>query len=141
MKILYHHRTASKDGQAVHIEELITALHELGHEVRVVAPRQPSDEGMGAEVGWVQRLRAMLPKAVYELLELAYSLLAYRRLARAAHEFQPDFIYERYNLFLLAGLMLKRRTGLPLLLEVNAPLAQERARPTQGRFRLRGCWR
>jgi glycosyltransferase involved in cell wall biosynthesis len=128
MKILYHHRTASKDGQAVHIEELITALHELGHEVRVVAPRQPSDEGMGAEVGWVQRLRAMLPKAVYELLELAYSLLAYRRLARAAHEFQPDFIYERYNLFLLAGLMLKRRTGLPLLLEVNAPLAQERAR-------------
>ena len=26
MKILYHHRTASKDGQAVHIEELIAAL-------------------------------------------------------------------------------------------------------------------
>jgi glycosyltransferase involved in cell wall biosynthesis len=128
MKILYHHRTASKDGQAVHIEELIAALRDLGHEVRVVAPQQPSDEGMGAEVGWVQRLRAMLPKAIYELLELAYSLLAYRRLARAAREFQPDFIYERYNLFLLAGLALKRRTGLPLLLEVNAPLAQERAR-------------
>ena len=128
MKILYHHRTASKDGQAVHIDELIAALRDLGHEVRVVAPQQPSGEGMGAEVGWVQRLRAMLPKAVYELLELAYSLLAYRRLARAAREFQPDFIYERYNLFLLAGLALKRRTGLPLLLEVNAPLAQERAR-------------
>ena len=38
MRILYHHRTASKDGQAVHIEEMIAALRGLGHEVRVVAP-------------------------------------------------------------------------------------------------------
>ena len=38
MKILYHHRTASKDGQAVHIEEMIASLRALGHEVRVVAP-------------------------------------------------------------------------------------------------------
>jgi glycosyltransferase involved in cell wall biosynthesis len=83
---------------------------------------------MGAEVGWVQRLRANLPKAVYELLELAYSAVAYWRLARAARSFKPDFIYERYNLYLLAGLMLRRRTGLPLLLEVNAPLADERSR-------------
>lgn len=126
MKILYHHRTASKDGQAVHIEELIASLRALGHEVRVVAPAPSGGEGMGAEVGWVQRLRALLPKAIYELLELAYSFVAYARLVRAASEFKPDVIYERYNLYLLAGLMLKRRTGLPLLLEVNAPLAQER---------------
>ena len=126
MKILYHHRTASKDGQAVHIEELIASLRALGHEVRVVAPAPSGGEGMGAEVGWVQRLRALLPKAIYELLELAYSFVAYTRLVRAASEFKPDVIYERYNLYLLAGLMLKRRTGLPLLLEVNAPLAQER---------------
>jgi len=49
VKILYHHRTASKDGQAVHIDELIGALRELGHEVRVVAP-QAAGEGMGGEV-------------------------------------------------------------------------------------------
>jgi glycosyltransferase involved in cell wall biosynthesis len=125
MKILYHHRTASKDGQAVHIEELIGALRELGHEVRVVAPAIGAAD-MGAEVGWVQRLKVHLPKAVYELLELAYSLVAYSRLASVAREFRPDFIYERYNLFLLAGLLLKRRLGIPLLLEVNAPLAEER---------------
>ncbi|MBB3196613.1 glycosyltransferase family 4 protein [Roseateles terrae] len=132
MKILYHHRTASKDGQAVHIEEMIASLRALGHEVRVVAPggeSAPQDKArMGDDVGWVQRLRARLPKWVYELLELGYSLLAYRRLAQAAREFRPDAIYERYNLYLLAGLLLKRRTGLPLLLEVNAPLADERER-------------
>lgn len=129
MKILYHHRTASRDGQAVHIDELIGALRALGHEVRVVAPEAgPRGDDMGTQVRWVQQLRQRLPKSLYELLELAYSLLAYRRLARAARAFEPDVIYERYNLFLLAGVLLKWRTGLPLLLEVNAPLAQERAR-------------
>ena len=127
MRILYHHRTASKDGQAVHIEELINALRELGHEVRVVAPEIAADD-MGAESGWVQKLKAGLPKAIYEILELAYSLVAYVRLARAARDFRPDFIYERYNLFLLTGLMLKHHLGIPLLLEVNAPLAEERGR-------------
>lgn len=151
MKILYHHRTASKDGQAVHIEEMIGSLRALGHEVRVVAPggESPPQEKarMGDDVGWVQRLRARLPKWVYELLELGYSLLAYRRLARAARDFRPDAIYERYNLFLLAGLLLKRRTGLPLLLEVNAPLADERERfgglalPRLARWAERRVWR
>jgi glycosyltransferase involved in cell wall biosynthesis len=127
MKILYHHRTASKDGQSVHIQEMIASLRSLGHEVCVVAPSGGQDSSdMGAQVGWVHKLRARLPKGLYELLELAYSLVAYRRLASAARVFKPDVIYERYNLFLLSGAMLKWRLGLPLLLEVNAPLAHER---------------
>jgi glycosyltransferase involved in cell wall biosynthesis len=147
LKILYHHRTASKDGQAVHIEEMITALREQGHEVRVVAPSSHDNEGMGAEVGWVQRLRERLPQAVYELLELAYSAVAYRRLAQAAHEFKPDVLYERCNLFLLAGVLLKRRLKIPMLLEVNSPLTDERLRhnglgmPWLARWSERFVWR
>ena len=146
MKILYHHRTASKDGQAVHIEELIGALRELGHEVRVVGPTE-SGGSMGDDATWVHKLKATLPKAAYEILELAYTLFAYRRLVSAAREFQPHFIYERYNLFLLAGAMLKRRLGLPLLLEVNAPLAEERGRfgglglPRLARWAESRAWR
>jgi len=136
MKILYHHRTASKDGQAVHIEEMIDAMRTLGHEVRLVAPTlgAPADQqgAMGGEVGWVHRLKAALPKAVYELLELAYSLLAYRQLVQAAKDFKPDFIYERYNLFLLSGTLLRRKLGLPLLLEVNSPLVDERLKHSGG---------
>ena len=52
---------------------------------------------------------------------------AYRRLASAAKSFAPDIIYERYNLFYHAGEWLKEKTGLPLILEVNAPLVDERA--------------
>lgn len=129
MRILYHHRTASKDGQAVHIEELIAALRELGHDVCVVGPASgESDGAMGRDADWVHRLKSMLPKSLYELLELGYTLIAYRRLMTAAKRFSPDFIYERYNLYLLSGLMLKRRLGIPLLLEVNAPLVAERGK-------------
>lgn len=142
MKILYHHRTASKDGQAVHIEEMIEALRSEGHEVRVVspggdepeagAPGQGGSGQMGSDMGWVHRLKALMPKAVYELMELAYSVVAYRKLIKAAREFKPDVIYERYNLFLLSGLMVKKRLGIPLLLEVNAPLVLERSQHSGG---------
>ncbi|MGE0099207.1 MAG: glycosyltransferase family 4 protein [Hydrogenophaga sp.] len=140
MKVLYHHRTASKDGQAVHIEEMIEALRNEGHEVRVVAPGSGEPAAgpgggqgqMGGDMGWVHKLKALLPKALYELMELAYSAVAYRKLMAAAREFKPDVIYERYNLFLLAGVMAKRRLGVPLLLEVNAPLVLERSRHSGG---------
>lgn len=147
MRVLYHHRTASRDGQAVHIDEIVSSLRAQGHEVCVVGPASSAGASMGEDVGWVHRIRAALPKVLYELLELAYSLLAYWRLSRAARAFKPDFIYERYNLYLLAGVMLQRRTGLPMLLEVNAPLADERERfgglklPRLARWAERTAWR
>lgn len=145
MKILYHHRTASKDGQAVHIEEMIEALRAQGHQVRVVAPGQngkanKADQAggrMGGGMGWVHRLKAHMPKAMYELIELTYSWVAYRKLLVIAREFEPDIIYERYNLYLMAGAMLKRRLGIPLLLEVNSPLVLERSQHSGGLSLLR----
>ena len=126
MKILYHHRTRSKDGQYVHIEEMIRALRQLGHEVIVVAPPSAETESFGSDAGMVAWLKRSLPQFVYEIMELAYSLVAYRRLALAVREHQPDCLYERYNLFLPAGIWLKRMYKLPMLLEVNAPIFEER---------------
>lgn len=128
MKILYHHRTVSKDGMDVHIRELLAALERRGHEARVVAPEAAEGSEFGSESRLVAAVRRLLPNAVSECLELAYSHLAYRRLREAYLAFGPDVLYERYNLFLLAGLHLKRRYGLPLLLEVNSPLMEERRR-------------
>ena len=120
----------------MHIEEMIAALRGLGHEVRVIAPdiggAQDASGKMGARATWVHRLKDMLPKALYELLELAYSLLAYRRLAAAVREFKPDLLYERYNLYLVTGTLVKRRLGIPVLLEVNSPLVYERSRHSGG---------
>lgn len=128
MKILYHHRTLSRDGQDVHITEMIAAFRRAGHEVRVVAPEAHTESGFGSEGGFLSRVRAALPAAVTEWLELAYSVVAYRQLSAAYDDFKPDFLYERYNLFTLSGMWLHKRTGIPFFVEVNAPLAEERSR-------------
>lgn len=128
MRILYHHRTASKDGQSVHIDELIAALRSLGHEVRVVAPPVAQRNRFGAKPGLLSFIRRVLPRLVYEALELAYNVPVYVRLRRQFREFAPDVLYERHHLFLLAGAWLHRRYRIPYLLEVNSPLAQERSR-------------
>lgn len=144
LRILYHHRTRSKDGQNVHIEELTAALKRRGHEIIMCEPggmreatfgEDATDEGAGL-IAW---LKKMLPAPVYELLELGYSVPAYFRLARAWREQRPDVLYERNNLFLLSGGWLAKRARLPFLLEVNAPLADERAK--YGDLSLRGLAR
>lgn len=126
MKILYHHRIRSKDGQYVHIEELTNALKELGHEIIMVGPTAVQKEEFGAEAGMVAVLKKYLPKFVYELLELAYAVKDYASLVRAVRKHRPDCLYERYNLYVPSGIWLKRRFKLPMLLEVNAPLYDER---------------
>ncbi|APZ44666.1 glycosyltransferase WbuB [Acidihalobacter ferrooxydans] len=128
MKILYHHRIGSKDGQYVHIAEMIHALEQEGAEVIVVGPATVARASFGGQAGWVAQLKKRLPGALYELLELGYSLFDYRRLSRAIAAHRPDAIYERYNLYFVSGVWARRRHGLPLLLEVNAPLLDERSR-------------
>jgi glycosyltransferase involved in cell wall biosynthesis len=124
MRILYHHRIASRDGQITHIEEMIHALKALGHEVRLVGPEvHQSDRGDGGSAGWVGTLKAALPAALYELAEAGYALVSFRRLRRAVREFKPHVIYERYALYQPAGVWVSKLTGIPLLLEVNAPYA------------------
>src|SRR5579871_5480265 len=103
MRILYHHRTLSKDGQNVHIDELIAAFRRAGHTVEVVGPPTHSKAEFGSDGGFLSRLRQRLPRAIAEILELGYSLLAFARLWRAYRRVRPDVLYERYNLFLLSG--------------------------------------
>lgn len=126
MKILYHHRIRSKDGQYVHIEELTGALERLGHEIIMVGPGAVQEEKFGSDAGVVALLKRYMPKFVYELLELAYALVDYRRLVQAVKRHRPDCLYERCNLYLPSGVWLKRRYALPMLLEVNAPIYEER---------------
>jgi glycosyltransferase involved in cell wall biosynthesis len=139
LRILYSHRIQSRDGQSVHVEELVAALRALGHEVTVIGPGFYEAAGFGAESRLVALLRRLLPGAVAELAELAYNIPAGRRLARAARAGRPELIYERYNLFYLAGARLARRLGVPYFVEVNAPLAEERAR--YGGLKLRALAR
>jgi hypothetical protein len=121
MRIVYSHRINSHDGQGVHVEELIRALRTEGHEVIVVGPRFYNDTDFGGESRLVAVARRLLPGVLSEIAELAYNIPAYRRLKAAWLREKPDFIYERCNLYFLAGAWLARRHGARLFLEVNSP--------------------
>ncbi len=128
MKILYHHRVASRDGQFVHIEAIISALRQQGHEVIIVAPPTIADATeFGDDGGWMSRLRHALPGFISELLEFGYSFYDFIKLCLAIRKHRPEAIYERYNLFLPSGVWAKQLFKLPLILEVNSPLYKERA--------------
>lgn len=128
MRILYSHRVQSRDGQSVHIEELITALRKGGHEVLVVGPRLYHMAKFGGESGLVPLVRRVLPDWSTELAEILYNVVAFRQLRQAYRRFAPEFVYERYNLYHLAGALLRRSHRTKLYLEINSPLVEERAR-------------
>lgn len=138
LRILYHHRILADDGMRVHLNQIVTALRERGHTVELVGP-SPSVRGAVA-AGLLAKARRALPESVAELLELLYNGIAYLRLRRAMFTFRPDILYERYNLFLLAGSWLSKRYHIPMLLEVNAPLCDERARYTGLFWRRLAQW-
>jgi glycosyltransferase involved in cell wall biosynthesis len=133
--ILYHHRTRAGDAQGIHIAEIQRAFRDRGYEVVEVALVQAGCEARADEAGGsarglagiASRLAGRLPLPVREAMELAYNLVAYRRLSRAIRRLRPDFVYERYAANTFAGLAAARRHGVPFVLEVNSPLALEKA--------------
>ncbi len=140
MRILFHHRIASRDGQAVHIEEMIAALQRQGHETILVGPASFATTGFGSSNALVDEIKRLIPAVLYEALEVAYSAKAFLRLRAAVRSHRPDVIYERFSLFLFAGIWVSRLSGIPLLLEVNAPLYEERAKNDGLHLHRLGAW-
>ncbi|MGD0104197.1 MAG: glycosyltransferase family 4 protein [Rhodopila sp.] len=128
VRILYSHRIHSRDGQSVHVEELVGAFRAAGNKVLVIGPRLYENARFGGESPTVATIRKFLPTVLKEVAEILLNVINYYRLYRAYRDFAPDLIYERYNLYLFAGSWLGRWTGLPFYLEVNSPLAAERSR-------------
>jgi glycosyltransferase involved in cell wall biosynthesis len=139
MRILYHHRTLGDGAEGIHISSMIDAWRALGHEVQVSAPIGTETNVSTPRTRGLARLRRLTPHGMYECLELGYNVLGYRMLARRLQQWGPDVMYERHILFNCAGLAAARRTRIPFVLEVNAPLTLERTR--YERLRLAGAAR
>jgi glycosyltransferase involved in cell wall biosynthesis len=128
MKLIYHHRTLAGDAQGIHIDKMIRAFKELGHHVETVAlVSSRSDkipDGGTAGGKWI-RLIKKTPQWCYELSAIAYNLVGLCMLDQAIRRVKPDFIYERYALNTFCGVIAAQCHGIPLILEVNAPLRRE----------------
>lgn len=129
MRILYLHRTQGEEPESIHILAIVNALKGLGHEVEIVGPTpargQAARQGRRSILG---RIKARAPRWAFELMQIGYNAVSFLELARAVRRYRPDFIYERYALFSVAGTAVARWRGIPLILEVNTPYAQAWAR-------------
>jgi glycosyltransferase involved in cell wall biosynthesis len=143
MKIIYHHRTRSTDAQRIHIQEMIRAFEELGHEVETVSlvPTNAGQDDARRDAGdavWKKPVRR-IPFA-YEIVQLGYNMVGIPMLLRKILHRNVDFIYERYSLFNFAGVVVARLCGVPLILEVNSPFALEQSRDKDIRLVRLAAW-
>ncbi|RME48196.1 MAG: glycosyltransferase family 1 protein [Chloroflexi bacterium] len=114
-------------GASVHVQEVIRALVRRGARVELFAMRIGGDVPAGFEEIPIHPLPP-IPKGDQGAREQV-ALAANASLRAALMREGPfDLVYERYSLWSFAGMAYARATGVPGLLEVNAPLIEEQAR-------------
>lgn len=136
-------------GASVHVRSFVTALARQGHEVLLVCSRL----GEGNPPPPVPIIELPPPvgddalRPACDTLGIDYAALAdaglrgeIRKLSHDAHlpqrvrqavaqrRFHPELLYERHALFHVSGIAIAGDYGIPRVLEVNAPLAEEQAR-------------
>lgn len=112
-------------GASVHIQEVVRELRSAGHEVVLYALR--SGEHVPADLADLElHLEAVADAAPAER-EQAQVRTA-QRIASQVIADGADLVYERYSLFSTALTDVTAATGVPGVLEVNAPLIDEQRR-------------
>jgi glycosyltransferase involved in cell wall biosynthesis len=122
-------------GGAIHVSELIRAFEAEGNQT-AVAGRSVLASPANGPVFVMDAVPHFLRHGAWRRAlgeRLAGSGFRHA-IRRAIASFQPELVYERYSLFRSEGLTEARRTGLPFVLEVNAPLAWEARRFRRLRF-------
>lgn len=126
MRILYHHRTLGDGAEGIHIREMVKAFRELGHEVKVIGPVGEALPEPSRKPTVLGRIKQRFPHYLFELLEIAYTGYCFVATAWAIRSFRPDFVYDRYMIFNAGAILAGMLSRVPVYLEVNAPLAEER---------------
>ncbi|NCC37147.1 MAG: glycosyltransferase, partial [Chloroflexia bacterium] len=114
-------------GSSVHVQAVLRALLRRGLEVTLLASR--FDGSLPADLAAVTCVPLPLPPKGATRIREAALLAANEDLAAALERSGPfDLVYERYSLWSYAAMGYAQRTGVPGLLEVNAPLIDEQIR-------------
>jgi len=112
-------------GASVHIQEVVRELRAAGHEVVLYALR--SGEHVPADLTDLElRLETVADVAPAEREQA--QVRAAQRIASRVVADGADLVYERYSLFSMALTDITAATGVPGVLEVNAPLIDEQRR-------------
>ncbi len=135
-------------GASVHVREMVSALNRAGHSVVLAAPKlqkvlwdKPEEiagrllhlppapvsrETMKCLMEFEDMLGETTPLPG-QIRRMLYNKEMSHQLLRHFTAHPPDFIYERAALFSTVGVMVAEALAKPLILELNAPLADEQS--------------
>jgi glycosyltransferase involved in cell wall biosynthesis len=137
-----------RKGASVHVRGLVAALCRAGHSVVLSAPllnKSPWEEPASIAARLLHLPPSADSTAAFlalkafnhtlgvenalpgELRRLLYNQDMVLQLMRRFENDPPDFIYERASLYATVGVLLARELRVPLLVELNAPLALEQS--------------
>ncbi len=137
-----------RKGAAVHMRVMSEALQRAGHSVVLAAPALNKDPWEASQPVSVEVMhlppspevsQAVLGLTTFndsigvenslpgELRRILYNQQLVGQLERRFRNHAPDFILERAALYATAGVHLAQRLNIPLLVELNAPLALEQS--------------
>lgn len=114
-------------GAAIHVAEMQRGFAEIGV-TTVTLARCVATPGAAEVVARPLAARLLPGGPLREIRHLAESGALRRLLTELIAEVRPDFVYERYALFRGEAVAAARAAGVPHVLEVNAPLAEEARR-------------
>ncbi len=108
---------ASVGGSVAHVAGVVNALLRSGIEVRLLsAHEQPLVEASAEQIVVSPDFLIAYP---FEVNQRGYQAVFLRAAREQARRSTPDFIYQRYALNDLSGVLLRRRLRVPLILEFN----------------------
>lgn len=119
-------------GASSHIRGFVGALKNLGNKVAVLTTAQVSKVSLDVPIRVIpppSLIEGILPdpqpRTFRALRHLFYNTAIEQTLLEMIKEELPDCIYERYSPFSFAGGAFAKKHGIPHVLEVNAPLAEQ----------------
>ncbi len=133
MNIVYSFRTRGVGAESVHISGISRAFEKLGNKVHFASPcgidpgSDPYRRESGRALFW-KILAERLPRLFFEITELTYNVFAWFRVTRRLRSAQFGLIYERHAFFLFATGFAASKFGIPLVVEVNELVGDERVR-------------
>ena len=135
IQLLGHH------GCSVHIREFTGALVDAGHDVFIICRWLGDDSDIEARARIYHLQPHGMNRSVWEAVKrdsftensflerdvgsMLWNTWLQVEGARILEKEKPDFIYERYSLFGFGGKALSRKFGIPLIMELNAPLCDQ----------------
>lgn len=113
-------------GASIHIQAMIRAFEALGHEVHCIAARPGGIGPFAVEDVPLPPVGTDRDSKESAAMAQAKAIAAHLEDLHADKPF--DLIYERYSLWSAAGVRAGKRLGVPVVVEVNAPLVDEQVK-------------